>query len=411
MVNNINLVSNSNNSSGIIKSLVDIAAENVEDVFYVGDLGKIREQICKFRRYLPDVVPYYAVKCNPDMEVLKLLSSMGVNFDIASIAELEAIRSILAESNEDMGARVIYANPVKSIPSLVLAASYGVSLLVFDSTDELEKIANSCKTGTGTTSPRLLLRIAVDDTTSLVPLASKFGARIGEVSALLRKAYELNLDVVGVAFHVGSGARSLVPYTSALKDAKFVFDTAESIGFHFNTLDIGGGFAGYDDESPVNFSEIAAVIKLQLRELFSHIADMDVIAEPGRFVVARAFSLAAKVVGVRERKMDEIMEYVIADGIYGSFKDALLLNVNYQVDVMSNNNSSPDEVEAASQGWEMKSTVFGPSLDRFDVVLSDKMLRKMNIGDWIVFHNMGAYTISLASQLGGIPLPRVYYIQ
>lgn len=410
-----------NSTGSVVGDLIDIAVESgADDVFYVGDLGVVREQIRKFRRYLPEVTPYYAVKCNPDVEVLKLLATLGVNFDIASIAELEAIRSILENNAEQMGTRVIYANPVKSFPSLALAASYGVSLLVFDSIDELEKIANSCSASTiqNKISTRLLLRIAVDDSTSLVPLAGKFGASLSEVPALLEKAHELNLDVVGVAFHVGSGARSLKPYVSAFKDARCVFDTAASLGyFEFSVLDIGGGFSGYDDESPVTFREICGVINKHIRELFADVYDgLEVIAEPGRFVVAAAFSLAAKVVGARERNAadEKKMEYVIADGIYGSFKDALLLNVNYQVEVITQENcdEKAEEDECGStEEKDMKSTVFGPSLDRFDVVLRDKMMREMKTGDWIVFHNMGAYTISLASQLGGIPPPRVYYLQ
>lgn len=137
-----------------------------------------------------DKIP--AVKCNPDPKLLQLLADMDVNFDCASLAEIEQVL--------DMGihpSRVVFAHPCKAPSALDIAAQRGVRWTTFDNSDELDKIQ---KISPGL---ELLLRIYVQDHTAKVALGEKFGARIETARTLLENARVLGLKIVGVSFHIG----------------------------------------------------------------------------------------------------------------------------------------------------------------------------------------------------------------
>ena len=204
--------------------------------------------------------------------------------------------------------------------------------------------------------------------------------------------------MAGVAFHVGSGALCQKPYMAALLEARKIFDIAEALGLPpMTVLDIGGGFAGYDGEAPVTFAEVAAAVAPAIDSLFQ--PEIDVIAEPGRFVATGAFSFAARVVGVRERK-GCVRDYYIGDGVYGAFKDAVLLNVQFECRLLFGDDRT---------GTKVTCNMRGPSNDPYDVVLRDAALPRMEVGDWVFFPNMGAYTHALSTAFGAIERPPIFY--
>lgn len=133
-----------------------------------------------------------AVKCNPDPKLLRLLADMDVNFDCASLAEIEQVLDMGIEPG-----RIIFAHPCKALSALDIAARRGVRLTTFDNSEELVKIHKI--------SPKmeLLLRIYAQDDTATIDLSEKFGAPLDIAPALLQKAWQLGLKVVGVSFHIG----------------------------------------------------------------------------------------------------------------------------------------------------------------------------------------------------------------
>lgn len=371
-----------------------IRSEELGDAtaFYVSDLAVVASRFREFSCALPRVTPYYAVKCNPDPIVVRTLAQLGAGFDCASREEIRIVASAIPP--EQLGKRVVYANPCKAADHLRYAVLRGVHMMTFDSADELRKVSKIAP------NARLLLRLAVEDSQSLLPLSSKFGARDNEVPDLLRDAVKMRLNVVGVAFHVGSGCTSANSYVAALKQARNVFDLAQTIGLPpFTVLDVGGGFPGRDGEAPITFSQIAATMRPCLDQLFH--SGVEVIAEPGRYFVSAAYSLAAQILSCRSRA--PYVDYYISDGVYGSFKDVLLCDVFYAARPLLVSNSSQERDRAC------RGNVYGPTQDPFDVVLRDVVLPKLSIGDWIFFPNMGAYTSSLATNLAGVPRPPVHY--
>lgn len=212
----------------------------IEDPFYVVDLGIVASQLARWRAAFPRVIPYYAVKCNPDPVIVRTLASLGCNFDCASRGEISIVQSISAELPEGIPKPdIIFANPCKGRGHIIDAVCRGVKCMTFDNVAEIYKCASVSK------RIQLILRIITDDSGSQCRLSSKFGAPRQHWKELLGEAKKAGLEVVGVSFHVGSGCRDATRYEMALRDAKDLFELAErEFGFKMNILDIGGGFPG-----------------------------------------------------------------------------------------------------------------------------------------------------------------------
>lgn len=183
--------------------------------------------------------------------------------------------------------RIIFANPCKAVSFVRNAGKVGVDMMTFDNADELYKVARAHP------GAKLIVRILTDDSKSLCAFGIKFGAPLVTVPGLLAKAKELNLDVVGVSFHVGSGCYDPSVYADALMRAKAVFDMGKEAGYTFNLLDVGGGF-----EDGL-FEQAASVITESIDRFFPDRRDIKIVAEPGRFYVSKAFSLAANIIARR----------------------------------------------------------------------------------------------------------------
>ena len=160
-------------------------------------------------------------------------------------------------------------------------------MMTFDNADELYKIAR--------THPRAkcIVRILTDDSKSLCAFGIKFGAPLMTVPGLLAKAKELNLEVIGVSFHVGSGCYDPSVYTDAIVRARAVFEMGKEVGYTFRLLDVGGGF------EDTLFEQAASILKQAIDEHFPDRHDLKIIAEPGRFYVSKAFKLAANIIARR----------------------------------------------------------------------------------------------------------------
>lgn len=229
-----------------------------------------------------------AIKCNPDPYVLRLLAALGTGFDCASNGEIAKVLEIGVEPS-----RVIFANPCKATSFIRSAAKAGVDMMTFDNTDELYKTARTHP------NAQLVLRILTDDSKSLCRLGLKFGAPLVTVPALLQKAKELNLNVVGVSFHVGSGCYDSSAFSDAVMRARTAFDMGKEAGYDFSLLDIGGGF------EDATFEATASILTEALHRYFPNRQNIRIIAEPGRYYVSKAFSLAANVIARRASPTSE----------------------------------------------------------------------------------------------------------
>lgn len=362
------------------------------------DIGQVERQVTKWNRHMPRVRPFYACKSLPDMAILSTLAKCGTGFDCASKSEIEAVRELGIDSE-----RIIFANPCKFPKDIALAAEEQVYKMTFDSADELEKIAKIFP------KAQLVLRIVTDDSASVCRLSNKYGAAIEDCDYLLATAKELGLDVIGVSFHVGSGASDPSAFVDALGNARKVFDMAPQHQFEFRLLDIGGGFPG--DDEVIDFADIGKVIHAELDNLFPDLAD--IIAEPGRFFSHSSATLATRVIARREMRTkkegDPDVLYYVADGVYGSFN--CILFDHYKPAPPMPYSADGVQISVADENAQVPSHVFGPTCDGLDTLYENLTLPKLKMGDWLVFQNMGAYTLAAASRFNGIEKPTVVYVR
>jgi diaminopimelate decarboxylase len=376
-----------------------IGENKAESVFTTVDLGRLIYQARLWKRCLPRVQPFYAVKSNPDLNILRSLYILGVNFDCASKGEIQTVLETIGVEPS----QIIYANPAKGFDHIIYAREKDVRLMTFDNLFELQKILHHFP------NAELVLRISSNDSMSLLPFGYKFGARKDDAFALIAACSELKANLVGISFHVGSGCYSPVGFIDTLHRAREMFNEAEKYGISLSLLDIGGGFPG-DDEGPITFSEIASAIAPVIDSLFpSHI---QVIAEPGRFFCTSTTTVALQIYAKRDyvlRRVDpetneitEIKEtqYYCPDGVYGNFNNIIY---DHAKPICRPLNEPPLDVML------FNSTFFGPTCDSIDVIAKNISFPDMNLGDWVYFANMGAYTIAAGSCFNGFERPPIYY--
>jgi len=275
--------------------------------------------------------------------------------------------------------------------------------MTFDNIVELRKIVQLFP------QAEVVLRVSSNDTMSLLPFGYKFGARRDDAFALIKACAEMKANLVGISFHVGSGCYSPIGFIDTLHRAREMFTEAQSQGLSLSLLDIGGGFPG-DNEGSITFSELASAIGPVIDALFPE--DIQVIAEPGRYFCTSTTTVALQVYAKRDylaRRLDpdtnEIMEikeiqYYCPDGVYGNFN-----NIIYD-------HATPicrPLYEPHLAVVLYNSTFFGPTCDSIDVIAKNISFPLLELGDWVYFSNMGAYTIAAGSCFNGFERPPIFY--
>ena len=257
--------------------------------------------------------------------------------------------------------------------------------MTFDNADELHKIKALFP------DAELFLRILTDDSSSLCRLSLKFGASLDCTKELLQLARDLDLNVTGVSFHVGSGASDPESFVKAVQDSRTVFDQATELGYNLKILDVGGGF------SSDTFDEMAAVLSEALDDYFP--PSVRVIGEPGRYYVASAFTLACNIIARRDiedpASGDKSYMIYLNDGVYGNFSSIIFDHQHPVPQILSS------KAGIASRNLTEYS-IWGPTCDGIDRITESCAFREvLDIGDWLYFKEMGAYTKCSATRFNG----------
>jgi len=359
---------------------------------FVIDHDALRENYRQFRRYLPRVQVYYAVKANPDPAIVRTLYREGASFDVASMPEFmivhENIKHLPARERQDwIWDKIIYANPTKPTDTLEKLNRYK-PLVTFDNLEEIRKIKQHAP------NAGLALRLKVPNTGAMVELSSKFGAAPGEAVDLILAADKAGLVVEGISFHVGSQTTNFENYVQALSLTASVFQEARDRGYtKMNLVDIGGGFPARYDDTVKPFRELAKVINNELERLFPK--DIQVLAEPGRFLVANAGYTVSKVIGKAVR--DGKPSYYIDDGVYHSYSGVIFDHCKYPV-------------RAFKKGATKISAVYGPTCDALDVVSMAENLPELERDDLVYSEMIGAYSHASATYFNGFPPAKVVHV-
>ena len=373
-----------------LKQLLDIAKESGTPAFII-DHERIRQNYAEFKEELPRVQAYYAVKANSDPEIVRTLYKIGASFDVASMPEFmivhENIKNLPAKERQDfIWDKIIYANTIKQDQTLRELDQYK-PLVTYDNIEELKKIKKYAP------HAGLVLRIRVPNTGSMVELSSKFGAHPGEAVDLILEAFNIGLVVEGISFHVGSQCNNFENYIQALQLSSSILKEAESRGHKINILDIGGGFPVRYNSKVKSFKTLAKKLNTEINRLFPK--DMEILAEPGRFMVANAATLVTKIIGKAVR--DEKTCYYLDDGVYHTFSGIVFDHCVYPL-------------KSFKDGEKKVSAVFGPTCDAFDTISVAEELPELEIGDYLYAENIGAYSIASSTYFNGFPPAKVVHI-
>lgn len=332
----------------------------------------------RFIAALPGVQPHFAVKANPHPQVLQTLAREGVGFEIASRAELEALLALGADPAE-----LYYSNPIKASDHIARARDAGVRWLVVDSVAEVEKIAAIHP------DAALYLRLATSNAGAVWPLAGKFGATGTEIEAILRRCGELQLDLGGVSFHVGSQCLTAQSWVEAIGQARALMARMAQRGFRPRLLNLGGGYPTDIDDAVPGIESIGAAIAAALDELP---AGVHVIAEPGRNLVASAGCLSTRVVGTALR----------------AGQPWLYLDCGYYNGLMELADRYPLPIHAPRGGEQRLWTLAGPTCDSIDTLSRQRALPSdLRADDILHIGHTGAYCHGCTTRFNGFDEPAV----
>ena len=343
----------------------------------VVDLDVVEENFRAFRRALPDSSIFYAVKANPAPEILKLLASLGSNFDCASVAEVEM--ALDAGVSPD---RISYGNTIKKERDVAKAHALGVSLYAVDCVEEVEKIARSAP------GARVFCRVLTNGEGAEWPLSRKFGCVPAMAVDVLIEANRLGLKATGVSFHVGSQQTDTNAWDAAIADAKFVFDALAEKGIVLTLVNMGGGFpTRYLKDVPAS----AAYGQAIFQSLTKHFGNQlpETIIEPGRGMVGDAGVIKTEVVLVSKKSKSDENRWVFLDiGKFGGLAETMDEAIRYPI-------------VTPRDGDEMEPCVLaGPTCDSADVMYEKTpypLPVSLTVGDELLIEGTGAYTTTYAS--------------
>ncbi|KFQ21911.1 Arginine decarboxylase, partial [Merops nubicus] len=304
--------------------------------------------------------------------------------------------------------KIFYSSPCKQVAHIKYAASQGVQLMTFDNEVELSKVARSHP------SARMLLGIAADSSPSAHP-SMTFGTTLKSCRHLLEAAKEQAVEVVGISFHLGSHALEPQTFTQALAAAQLAFEMGTELGYQMQLLDIGGGFPGTED-SRARFEEVAAVINSALDSYFPEGCGVQVVARPGRYYVTSAFTFAASITAREELPAEQPDSSARGASCITSATASTAPSAASCLTAPAPRLACTRPIlclsplqrpcpEQPSHGSSLR----GPAGQAEDCIAEGLQLPELQVGDWLVFEDMGAYTIPSTPQLGGSAQPQVTY--
>ncbi|XP_050362626.1 ornithine decarboxylase 2-like isoform X2 [Nymphalis io] len=347
---NIGFILNNKTPADVAKAMIESGRQ--KEPFYVFNMDEAYHRIQHFKKMMPRIQIFYAMKANDSDKMLKLAAELGLGFDCASPGEIYKILKLNISPLS-----IIFAVPAKTPDGMVFARESGIRHTTFDTINELKKIKQFWP------DAKLLIRIKVDGE-SIYKLGEKFGCDFEtEAVNLLEEAAALGLKVVGVAFHVGSACSSADSHVIGMRRARALFDHEARAGRSMNIIDIGGGFLS---DRTDRIDQVSKLINSTLEELFPD-PNIQVISEPGRYICDSSCNMYCSINNIR-RISPEIKN---------------------------------DKLE--------RTILWGPSCDSMDRVMQNVeiLLPRCTSFDWLVFSTQGAYSFGFATFFSCLEKPLI----
>jgi ornithine decarboxylase len=370
--------------STFFKALKYVNKKTIKTPLLLMDKEKIKEKVSIIGKNIRNSKVFYAVKANPDVEIIKLIDKLDLGFEIASEGELEILSSIGVDPK-----KIISSNPVKSLNFLKVVRSYGVNYFSYDSVEEVNKLAKLAP------HCNVYVRLSVPNEGSEWPLSKKFGVELDEAVTLLSYARDKGLNPVGITFHVGSQCTNIYSWNTALDKAKALSDLMEKKKIKLDVLNIGGGYPINYTKNVVKVETIEKNVNNLIYEKFPE--NIKIFIEPGRAVVGDAGIFVTSVIG-KARRADENWLYIDIGVFNGLMESVGGIKYSYLVE-----SSRPVK-------QKKKWSIAGPSCDSFDIIDKGLTLPEPDVGNLVLILSSGAYTTSYASEFNGFPIPKTILI-
>lgn len=342
----------------------------------VVDSEAVAQQYRALARGLGRARIHYAVKANPAPEILEMLARLGANFDAASRTEIEMC--LAAGATPD---RISFGNTIKRASDIAFAHGLGITHFSADAIEELEKLAEHAP------GAHVCLRVIVEASGADWPLSRKFGAAPAMVLELMEAAAALGLTVHGLSFHVGSQTRDPQMWAPVLDQVAEVWRQGRAAGHDLRLLNIGGGFPASYRNAVMAADDYARAVIAQVEARFPDAAEL--MAEPGRGLVAEAGAIAAEVLLVSKKHADDLHRWVYLDiGKFSGLAETMDEAIRYRITTARDHEPMGPCVLA------------GPSCDSADVLYEKQPFQLplgLKAGDRVVLHSCGAYTSTYAS--------------
>lgn len=376
-----------------LQNFTDYASHIDESPFMLVDVAVLKERASNFKELFPGVDLYYALKCFPDVEVVKTLDSLIDGYDIASITEIEAL---IAQGVDPK--RLSYSNPVKAAAAIEAAGKQGVHRFAFQSVAELEKIAVNAP------GSAVYVRINVSSAKGSLDFSSKFGVDPAESIDLLKKAVELGLTPLGFTFHVGSQAQEMDAWKVAIEKAHSLMLDAKKAGLDLPELNIGGGYPVDYQEGGISIVEVADVVNTGLAKISQDFPGTRFIAEPGRFLTADCAAIFTTVIGKEER--GGIPWLYLDTGTFQSFIELFEFE-RFIYPVVALKHGAVNQ-QTATQTY----TLTGPTCDSYDTMTrAIELPADIEVGDQLMITMTGAYTLAYGSNFNGFSVPKLIFTE
>jgi len=358
--------------------------------FVMINLDSVAKKYDELRKALPQSDVYYAVKANPEIEVLKLLAEKGSFFDVAAIYEIDLVLGLGVDPS-----RLSFGNTIKKARDIAYAYSKGVKLFATDCESDVRNIAENAP------GSRIFCRILTKGEGASWPLSRKFGCCPEMALELLTTAHRLGLKVCGVSFHVGSQQYYISQWRDALLNAKNVFDGAEKRGIKLDMINLGGGF-------PVRYNNPIPETAAYGAEIMEYVAEVfgndipKTIAEPGRYMTGESGILVTEVVQISKKTISEGSPWLYVDtGKFGGLIETIDESIRYPI-------------YSERTGKMIPYTIAGPTCDSVDVMYEKEpymLPEAIQEGDRLYFFSTGAYTSTYSSVcFNGFPPLKTYIL-
>lgn len=354
------------------------------------DLDKVKENFEVFKSNLPNFKIHYAIKANPNKEILKSLVSLGSNFDAASANEVKMCLAAGAHPSS-----ISYGSTIKTIRDVKYAHKVGVNLFAADSIEEMEKLS------TYAPNSNVFIRVLLGDTGAKRPLSKKFGCSPSMALSILEQSKPLNIKIVGLSFHIGSQTLHPQQWFESLDTISELWNNAKEHGHSMNLLNIGGGFPSEYDEAITDIPEYCRVLKNTITQKFGTVDHL--IAEPGRAMVANCGIIAGEVILASKKDTTDSHRWLYLNigrfgGLYST--DGEVFKYGLSIPNVSG------ELE--------EFIVAGPTLHSGDILYErykPKLPSNVKSGDKILIHNTGAYTSVYSTQFNGFDKLKVIVLK